>query len=70
MRAYLSPSVVASAWASVDLPTPGNVLDQEVAARQQACERQTQRLTLADDDAVELGEDRGEPLGDGNVGLA
>ncbi len=60
-RAYLRPSVAASACASVDLPTPGNVLDQQVAAGEQAGEREAQRLVLADDDAVELREHRGEP---------
>ena len=69
-RAYLRPSVAASACASVDLPTPGNVLDQQVAAREQAGERELQRLGLADDDAVELREHGGEPLHDGDVGLA
>jgi hypothetical protein len=47
-----------------------NVLDQEVAARQKACEREPQGLALADDDAVELGQDRGEAFGDRNIGLA
>ena len=39
-------------------------------AREQAGEGELQRLGLADDDAVELRQDGGEPLYDGHVGLA
>ena len=44
------------------LADAGNVLDQQVAAREQAGEREPQRLVLADDDAVELRQDGGKAL--------
>ena len=47
-----------------------DVLDQQVPAREQARERQPQRLGLADEDAAELGDHRGQALRGGNVGLA
>ncbi len=52
-----SPRVLASACASVVLPTPGNVFDQQMAARQEAGEAETELTVLAQDDPVELGED-------------
>ena len=51
------------------LSNAGDVLDQQVTAREQARERKFQRLALADDDAIELCQDGGKPLHDGYVGL-
>ena len=45
--AYLRPRVVASAWASVDLPRR-KCLDQQVAAREEAGQGESQRVTLPD----------------------
>ena len=44
-----------------------NVLDQEVPAREQARERELQRLILADDDLRELLQHHGKAVGSGNV---
>ncbi len=48
----------------------GDVLDQQMAAGEQAREGELQRLALADDDAVELRQHRGQALGDRIIGLA
>ena len=52
-RCQARPSTCASACASVVLPTPGHVLDQQVAARQQAGEAQADLRRLAEDDRLE-----------------
>ena len=69
-RAYLRPEGRGQRLRQRRLADAGDVLDQQVAAREQAGERELQRLGLADDDAVELREDGGETLRDGNIGLA
>ena len=55
-RCQASPSTCASACARVVLPTPGHVLDQQVAARQQAGEAQADLRRLAEDDRLERGQ--------------
>ena len=52
------------------LADAGNVLDQQVAAREETGEGEPQRIALADDDAIELREHAGKALGNGNIGLA
>ena len=47
-----------------------DVLDQQMPAREQAGEREPQRLGLADEDAAQFGDHRGQALRGGNVGLA
>ncbi len=69
-RAYLRPSVVASACASVDLPTPGmSSISRWPRARRHAnASRSGSRLPTTMRSSC--ASTRGEPLGDGNVGLA
>ena len=62
MRRNGRPSDVAIAWASVVLPTPGHVLDQQVTAGQQAGQALPYLQTLADDYAADLGGGRAEFL--------
>ena len=45
------------ALARTVLPVPGHVLDQQVAAAQQRDEREADLVVLADDDALDVGED-------------
>ena len=45
------------ALARTVLPVPGHVLDQQVAAAQQRDQRQADFVVLADDDALDVGED-------------
>ena len=66
-RCQARPSTCASAWASVVLPTPGHVFDEQVAARQQAGEREAHRLGFAEDHAVECAQRGGEGGVDGEV---
>ena len=47
----------------------GDVLDEEMPARQEAGERQAQRVVLADDDAAQLGKHQGQACGGGGAGL-
>ena len=47
-----------------------DVLDQQMAAREEAGERELERIGFADHDALELRENGGKPLCRGNVGLA
>jgi hypothetical protein len=47
-----------------------DVLDQQVAAGQETREGKPQGFALADDDAIELGENGSQALGDRNIGLA
>jgi hypothetical protein len=42
----------------------GDVFDQQVAAGEEARERQPERIALADDDPIELRQDAGKALGD------
>ena len=52
------------------LADAGNVLDQQVAAGEQAGQRQPERGFLADDDAAQFGEHGRQSFGDGDgVGL-
>ena len=44
------------------LADAGNVLDQQMAAREQAGKRNLERLLLADDDAPQLLQDRGKAI--------
>ena len=57
MRRKVQPRLRAIALASTVLPVPGHVLDQEVAAAQQRDEREADLVVLADDDALDVGED-------------
>jgi len=52
------------------LADPGDVLDQQVPAGEQAGQREPQRRGLADDDALDLREDGGEPLVDRDAVVA
>ena len=45
------------ALARTVLPVPGHVLDQQVAAAQQRDQRQADLVVLADDHALDVGED-------------
>ena len=45
------------ALARTVLPVPGHVLDEQVAAAQQRDEREPDLVVLADDDALDVGED-------------
>ena len=58
IRRKVQPRLRAMALASIVLPVPGHVLDQEVAAAQQRDEREADLVVLADDDALDVGEDR------------
>ncbi len=62
-RCQARPSTCASACAQRGLADAGNVFDEQVAAREQAGERQPHGLGLAEDDAVE----RLEHVGEGGV---
>ena len=70
-RAYLRPERRRERLRERRLAHAGNVLDQQVAAREQAGEREPQRLVLADDDAAELRRTTASRCGDRDVlGLA
>ena len=60
VRENLRPSETASACASVVLPTPGNVLDQQVAAGEQAGDAVFDLRALADDDRANLVDEFGQ----------
>ena len=53
MRRKVQPSDRAIAFASVVLPMPGHVLEQDVALAEQRHHRQPHHVGLADDDALD-----------------
>ena len=57
IRRKEQPRLVAIALARTVLPVPGHVLDEQVAAAQQRDEREADLVVLADDDALDVGED-------------
>ena len=57
IRRKVQPRLRAIALARTVLPVPGHVLDQQVAAAQQRDEREADLVVLADDDALDVGED-------------
>ena len=63
-REYLRPSTGGERLRERRLADAGDVLDQQVAARDQAGERQLDRVVLADDDARELALDGLDALGE------
>ncbi len=63
MRWKSSPRVLASACASVVLPTPGKILDQQMPACEQAGKRQADLVFLAEDDAADLNDNGIERIG-------
>ena len=60
MRRKMQPMLWLSALASIVLPTPGHVLDQDVALAEQRHERHPHLDVLADDHALDAGD---HPLG-------
>ena len=57
IRRNEQPRLRAMALASTVLPVPGHVLDQQVAATQQRHEGEPHLVMLADDHALDVGED-------------
>ena len=57
MRRKLQPRLRAIALARTVLPVPGHVLDQEVAAAEEGDESEADLVVLADDHALDVGED-------------
>ena len=57
MRRNEQPRLRAIALARTVLPVPGHVLDQEVAPAQQRDEGEADLVVLADDDALDVGDD-------------
>ena len=57
IRRKEQPRLRAIALARTVLPVPGHVLDQQVAAAQQRDEGEADLVVLADDDALDVGED-------------
>ena len=57
IRRKVQPRLRAIALARTVLPVPGHVLDQEVAAAEERDEREADLVVLADDHALDVGED-------------
>ena len=57
IRRNEQPRLRAIAFASTVLPVPGHVLDEQVAAAQQRHQGEADFVVLADDDALDVGED-------------
>ena len=57
IRRNEQPRLRAIALARTVLPVPGHVLDEQVAAAQQGDEGEADLVVLADDDALDVGED-------------
>ena len=66
----MQPRLRAIALARTVLPVPGHVLDQEVAAAQQRDEGEAHLVVLADDHALDVGEDLLPGLLDLVIGLS
>ena len=70
MRRKLQPRLRAIALASTVLPVPGHVLDQQVAPAQEGDQGEADLVVLADDDALDVGQDLGRRSRSGRLGVA